>query len=248
MELLAAAAPGLDPIPYCGVAPSPAEFLSRWNLDPPLLLALAFAAAWLARRGDRTGLFATATLAVAFVSPLCAASSALFSARAIHHLLLVAVAAPLIAATLRPARRGTRLAVMPALALATACFWVWHLPGAYAAALSSTGVYWLMQATLLASAVAFWQAVRERQGEVVLPVLGLVLAAAQMGMLGAILTFAPQPLYAPHAVAPLLWGLEPLADQQLAGLIMWVPGMVPYAAAIAWFARRAVLPREAGRA
>ncbi len=59
-----------------------------------------------------------------------------------------------------------------------------------------------------------------------------------MGMLGAILTFAPVPLYAAHAVAPFLWGLTPLQDQQLGGLIMWVPAGVPYAAAAIVVARR----------
>ena len=60
----------------------------------------------------------------------------------------------------------------------------------------------------------------------------------QMGLLGAILTLAPAQLYAAHALAPLGWGLSPLADQQLGGLIMWVPAMLPYLAVIALTARR----------
>ncbi len=54
---------------------------------------------------------------------------------------------------------------------------------------------------------------------------------AQMGMLGAVLTFAPQPMYAAHAIAPFAWQLSPLADQQIGGLIMWVPAGVLYALA-----------------
>jgi len=55
-----------------------------------------------------------------------------------------------------------------------------------------------------------------------------------MGLLGALITFAGAPLYAPHAVSTLAWGLTPLEDQQLAGLIMWAPAAVFYLAAALW--------------
>ncbi len=51
--------------------------------------------------------------------------------------------------------------------------------------------------------------------------------------LGAILTFAARPLYATHATGTRLWGLTPLADQQLAGAVMWVPAGAVYLATIA---------------
>ena len=51
-----------------------------------------------------------------------------------------------------------------------------------------------------------------------------------MGFLGAILTFAPDILYFPHVGGAMAWGMSPLSDQQLAGLIMWVPGFVPVTA------------------
>ena len=89
---------------YCGPAPDPSEIWLRWNLDPVLLLALAALA--VALRASRPGLLAVAALAVAFVSPLCALSAALFSARVAHHVLLVAVAAPLLALAW-PARMPT---------------------------------------------------------------------------------------------------------------------------------------------
>jgi putative membrane protein len=66
-----------------------------------------------------------------------------------------------------------------------------------------------------------------------------LLAYMAMGLLGAILTFAPEPLYAAHVVSPLLWGLSPLSDQQLGGLLMWVPAGLPFAAWGALLARRA---------
>ena len=80
---------------YCGPAPDPAAIWWRWNLDPLLLVALVALALALGR--SRTGLAAVAVLAVAFVSPLCALSAALFSARVVHHVLLVAVAVVVIA-------------------------------------------------------------------------------------------------------------------------------------------------------
>jgi len=58
-----------------------------------------------------------------------------------------------------------------------------------------------------------------------------------MGLLGALLVFAPRPLYWVHFESTAAWGLTPLADQQLAGLLMWVPAMLPYLAVglqLAW--------------
>jgi putative membrane protein len=52
-----------------------------------------------------------------------------------------------------------------------------------------------------------------------------------MGLLGALLTFTGQPLYAPHFASTTPWGLTPLEDQQTAGLIMWAPAAAVYLAA-----------------
>jgi putative membrane protein len=52
-----------------------------------------------------------------------------------------------------------------------------------------------------------------------------------MGVLGALITLATRPLYAPHQLGPWLWGLTPLEDQQIAGLIMWAPAAGIYLAA-----------------
>lgn len=218
---------------YCGPAPDPGGIWARWNLDPLLLAALAVLALMLAR--SRAGAAAMAVLFVAFVSPLCALSAALFSARVVHHLLLVAVAAPLIALAW-PARRPH--AVTPVFLVATGVLWAWHLPQAYDAAMADKGLYWVMQATLLGSATAFWRAVLAQDqpaGQAGLAILG---AYMQMGLLGALLTFAPDALYAVHQTAPLAWGFTPLTDQQLGGIIMWVPAGIPYAALGALVARR----------
>lgn len=221
--------------PYCGPAPVPDELLLRWNFDP-VVIALLFAVAIACRRSG-PGLAATLVLALAFVSPLCALSSALFSARVVHHLLLVAVAAPLLA--LAAPARSTATVGLPFL-LSTVTLWLWHLPAAYDAALSSIPLYWLMQASLLAPALVFWRAVFARPATVGLA--WVFLAYLQMGMLGAILTLAPGALYAAHAAAPLAWGFTPLSDQQLGGLIMWMPAALAY---VPW---GTVLARKAWRA
>jgi putative membrane protein len=218
--------------PYCGPAPVPEELLLRWNFDPlvlTLLLALA-----LASRRSIPGLAATAVLTLAFVSPICALSSALFSARVLHHALLVAVAAPLLALAF-PARAAAPVG-LPFL-LATATLWLWHLPAAYDAALSSVPLYWVMQASLLGPAWLLWRAVFAQSAGTG---LGWVfLTYLQMGMLGAILTLAPNALYVTHSLAPMVWGYTPLADQQLGGLIMWMPAALAYAVWGALLGRRA---------
>ena len=119
----------------------------------------------------------------------------------------------------------------------TAVLWAWHVPALYDAALANILVYWLMQATILSTSFAFWLAIR--RGSAVGAVGGLLGATVQMGFLGALLTFASQPFYIVHAVAAPSWGLSALADQQLAGVIMWVGGMAPFAIGGALIARRA---------
>ena len=66
--------------------------------------------------------------------------------------------------------------------------------------------------------------------------IALVATIAQMGLLGAIIVFAPRPLYLVHLISTAPWGLSPLADQQLAGLLMWVPAMLPYLGVGLWHA------------
>jgi putative membrane protein len=172
----------------------------------------------------------------AFVSPLCALTSALFSARVLHHVLLAAVAAPLLAWAL-PVRREAGLALP--FAVASLTLWLWHAPPLYTAALDSVALYWLMQLTLIGTAFCFWRAIFSARAVLPAALLSVAAAVGQMGLLGAILTFAPRPLYPHHLIAPFAYGLSPLEDQQLAGLIMWVPAMAPYLLIAALLARRA---------
>ncbi len=214
-------------LPYCGAGPTPAELWSRWNLDPAVLVAMALLGVGLATLAPDRRRFVVAAITVMlliFVSPLCALSSALFSARTVHHVLLTVMAAPLIAWCL-PRLKGTPRVAATTL-LFTAVFWGWHAPAAYGAAMSNDLVYGLMQLSLLASAVAAWRAVRAAPPPAA--VAGLLAAMVLMGLLGAILTFTPRALYAPHALTTAAWGLTPIADQQLAGLIMWIPAAAVY--------------------
>lgn len=225
-------------VPYCGEAPDPASWLGRWNLDPVLgvALLLLLLVLWRARVGGgltprrRQSLQgAWALTVVLYVSPLCALSSAFFTVRVIHHLALVLVMAPLLVHGLEPWLRRWPVSLSGATAASAVVFWIWHAPAPYAAALSSHGIYALMQFTLLASAMGFWLAVR-RAGPAA--AMGAVLVTTVlMGLLGALITFAGQPLYPPHFASALSWGVAPLEDQQLAGITMWAPGSIAYLAA-----------------
>lgn len=218
---------------YCGPAPVPFGIWLRWNLDPLLLAALA-ALAW-SLRHSRAGLTGVGVLSLVFVTPLCALSAALFSARVVHHVVMITVAAPLLGWALA---RGAVQSPLLAVLLQGVVLWVWHLPGAYDLALGNMAVYWTMQVSLLGTAVVFWAVVLNRALAPGLAAMAVLSAYLQMALLGALLTFAPEPLYAAHAVAPLVFGLTPLVDQQLGGLVMWVPAGLPYLAAIALLARR----------
>jgi putative membrane protein len=216
---------------YCGRPPAPGEV--PWNADPWLAGALlaGLALAW-RRIVDRRALLAGwGVLLLALVSPLCSLSVALFSARVGQHLVILLVAAPLLALGL-PAQR--RAASPGSIAGAAAAFalvlWLWHLPGPYAATFRSDWTYWIMHLSLLAAAIWLWRALllsAAARPEVVLP--AGIATAAQMSALGAFLTFAPRPIFPPHAFTTLPWGLSPLEDQQLGGLLMWVPGGLAFA-------------------
>lgn len=232
-------------IPYCGEAPGPEVWLSRWNLDPVLgagLLLLALALFSLPVSQDLTArrllsLRSAWTLAVVlYVSPLCALSSAFFTVRVIHHIALVLVMAPLLVFGLEPWLRRLPISLWSSTAIAAAIFWTWHAPAPYAAALSSVSIYALMQFTLLSSAMVFWIAIRTSDPPAAMA--AILVTTVLMGLLGALITFAGRPLYAPHFASTLSWGVSPLEDQQLAGITMWAPGSIAYLAAAMWIGWR----------
>ena len=203
---------------------------------------------------------------VAVLSPLDALSGALASAHMVQHILLMLVAAPLFAfsapgstllrgappavrrlpARLRrhlgPVYRLTDLLRHPATALLLylGTLWIWHSATLYGAALASEPIHALEHVTFLLAAVLFWRVVLSgRRGQRVPGGLGFLLVwGAAMGsvMLALLMTFAAQPWYAGYATTTGPWGLTHLADQQLAGVLMWVPaGAVHAGVAIALF-------------
>lgn len=222
-------------IPYCGPAPAPQSLVLAWNVAPlPLLLVLAPLVAAHAMKGARRvpACVASAALFIAFVSPLCALTVALFAARGLHHLVLVLVAAPALALAVPGAAKAALLVPRGVGFIALSVFlWLWHLPAAYTLAWESHAVYWLMQAGLLGSAWLFWsQVLQDGRPQERVAATGMVLGlAGQMGLIAAILTFSPRILYPEHIALTPAFGLDALTDQQLAGLVMWVPGMLPLA-------------------
>jgi putative membrane protein len=218
--------------PYCGSAPLPGTLLERFNLDPVLISVLAALAtvhiAALKEPGRRViaaAGWAVATLA--FVSPLCALSVALFSARVGQHMVLILIAAPLIGLTLRGWSHGHfRARLWSAGALFLVALWFWHMPRPYDATFASTAIYWSMHVTLFGSAIWLWREILQAGHGYTVDVLAVgALTSIQMGLLGAVLTMARHPLFFWHLTTTQPWGFTPLEDQQLGGVLMWVPGI-----------------------
>jgi putative membrane protein len=238
-------------VPYCGLPPSPAELLTRWNLDPVLIGALAVL--WLAyglwahrRRLARAWAFHLGWGLTAFllVCPICPLSVSLFSARIAQHMLLIGAAAPLVALGLPRPGRWDGNALLAAGVFAVA-LWFWHAPVPYTLTFQSVLAYWLMHLSLYGSALWLWRALLSADGRLGQAVAATALTAAQMGLLSAAITFAGRPLYPPHFLTTAPWGLTPLADQQLGGAIMWAPAGAVSVAVLMW--SLASLFRRAGR-
>jgi putative membrane protein len=229
--------------------------------------AACFAVGWLA-------------LLVALVSPLDALGSRLFSAHMLQHELLMLVAAPLLVLgrplaawtwAFSPSQRQTigrwtRLRwwsaawalltdPLAAWALHALALWLWHIPALFEAALHSNALHVLQHASFLITALLFWWAVlgadaRSRTSGFALAYLFTTML--HTGALGALLTLAPTPWYPTYAAATGALGLNPLQDQQLGGLLMWIPGGLAYlvaglAVVARLLARPAISPATAGR-
>lgn len=248
-----------QPVPYCGTPPDPETLLARWNLDPVLVASLlailalyelgvrrAHARGGPAPRGWEHACFLAGWLlgSLALVSPLCALSVSLFAARVGQHMILTLVAAPLVIAGrpaeaiagLRQARAHVRAAPRSTAPLAAAgvfalLLWFWHAPVPYDATFASTLVYWTMHVTLIGAALWLWAGLLDRNAtRTASAVAAGVISSLQMGFLGALITLAPHPAYAPHFLTSAAWGLSPLQDQELGGAIMWVPGCAVFLA------------------
>jgi cytochrome c oxidase assembly factor CtaG len=125
-----------------------------------------------------------------------------------------------------------RFLTLPAVAFVifNADFFLWHAPALYNATLENQNIHILEHLTFIIFGLLFWWPIFSPSKD--LPrlsiggqILYLFLSGMPVVLLGAGLTFAP-PLYAPYIAAPRVWGISAATDQQLGGLIMWVPGNI----------------------
>lgn len=200
-------------------------------------------------------------LVAALLSPIAVMSEALLSIHMTQHELLILVAAPLLAfgrpivpwlwvlpASLRRgAGRSPRLIAVargftaPAVVFLLHGFvlWIWHLPPLYEAAVLDDRLHAIEHFTFTATACLFWWGlVRGRYGRLGYgtAVMYVFATALHSGGLGALMTLSPWPWY-PLYVARATAGIDPETDQQLAGLLMWIPaGVLLTLAALGLFA------------
>ncbi|MGR6329585.1 cytochrome c oxidase assembly protein [Sphingomonas sp. XXL09] len=201
-------------------------------------------------------------LAAALISPLHEAGERSFAAHMFEHELLMLVGAPLLVLAeplvvilwaFPPAGRRALAAALPvvslpwrrltgavtATVLQAAALWLWHAPALFDRALASEGWHVAQHLSFLVTALLFWTAMLHRRTPAGSAALCLVATAIVSGALGALMAFATSPWYAGYAslgMAP--FGLSPAEDQQLAGLLMWVPGGLVHAGAALLLMRR----------
>jgi cytochrome c oxidase assembly factor CtaG len=204
-------------------------------------------------------------LFIALVSPLHAWGSVLFSAHMTQHEILMLVAAPLLvlgrplvvflwAFPVEWSRRIGNLAKVPTISRAwhyltipfvawlvhAVALWTWHVPLLFEAVLHNEWVHTLQHLSFLISALLFWWAlIHGPQGAMGYgaALLYLFTTSIHSGALGALLTVARSVWYPSYIGLTSSWGMTPLEDQQLGGLIMWIPaGLVYVIAGLALFA------------
>lgn len=210
----------------------------------PTSAVAAFAIGWL-------------TLVLALVSPLDSLGGRLFSAHMVQHELLMVVAAPLLVmgrplaawtwafeppvrqalgrtARTAPVQVPWQLLTDPVIAwgLHAIALWAWHVPRFFTAALEHEGLHILQHFTFLASALFFWWAALghdPRRGQGTGQAIALLFTTMlHTAALGALLSLAPTPWYEPYIATTDALGIDPVDDQQLGGLVMWVPAGLAY--------------------
>jgi putative membrane protein len=199
-----------------------------------------------------------AFLVLALLSPLHPLGEALFSAHMAQHEILMLIAAPLLVlarplapflwgmplqwrracgrwAKLSPVQHVWRGLTNPFAAwwIHAAALWIWHMPKLFQATLYSEWVHAAQHASFFLSALLFWWSLLYARGRTSygIGVLYIFTTAVHTSILGALLTFAPSVWYPAYAPGTRAWGLSPLEDQQIGGLIMWVPAGIVYVAA-----------------
>lgn len=241
---------GLDPFVYTGL------FLAGWLYLGGLRRLWAAAGVGRGVSRARAGAFVGGLVVcwIALESPLDALGSALFSGHMLQHELLAVVAAPLLVmgepfivvprGLPPPWRRrlgrverlltgaGRKSSSGPryvaAFLIFVTTFWVWHVPVLYNAALGSDVVHSIQHITFLFGALVFWFAAISRRGRRnPFAGVGLAFAASLQGAWGGTLfVFSPQALYDPYLRTTRPWGLDPIEDINLGGIIMLAAGPI----------------------
>jgi putative membrane protein len=195
-------------------------------------------------------------LVIALVSPLHAWGAMLFSAHMTQHEVLMLFAAPLLVlgkpiigilkglpvGWARDLVRWTSVAwwravwrfitnPLAAWLIHAIVLWVWHIPVLFQATLSSDFVHATQHLCFLLSALLFWWAVMQGPHRALnfgVAILYMFTTALHSGALGALITFARSAWYPAYASTAPAWGMSALEDQQLGGIIMWIPACVMY--------------------
>ena len=214
------------------------------------------------KMADTSFIAGTAALALTLMSPLHRLGSELFSAHMAQHELTMLIVAPLLvlaqpgtpmlfafAVSLRiklgkaakqPLIGRTWKAVsspFSAWIIHGISVWLWHVPFLYQATLDNELVHATQHITFLGTALLFWWTLLHGRGERMTygaAVVYVFTTAVHTSVLGALLTCTSKlwyPAYIGHTAA---WGLSALEDQQLGGLVMWVPAGVVYIAIALW--------------
>jgi putative membrane protein len=202
-------------------------------------------------------------LALDLMSPLDRlADEYLFSAHIAQHFVLALIVPPLLLfglpkrltemALRRPLIRGLdrRIGHPPvSWLLGVGAMLIWHIPALFNAALASDGLHIFQHLSfLIAGTIYWWPIIVGWEISMAGSIAYLFTACLSCSLLGAILTFNSPGLYPAYlhppdslGILPLLrdqWGLDPAKDQQLGGLMMWVPGCFVYLSAILWMLAR----------
>lgn len=212
-------------------------------------------------------------LALSLVSPLHEGGERSFTLHMIEHELIMLVAMLLLAAShvggilawglpepCRRLLRGSWKAPLSSLwrsltepitatVIQSVVIWVWHAPALFDRALDSRGWHVAQHLSFVAASLLFWSAIlNPRRGGYLLSAACLFVTSLVEGALGALMALSHSPWYSAYAAMDMSGiGLDPTVDQQLAGLVMWIPGGALHGAAAIWLLYR-WLSSEGGRA
>jgi putative membrane protein len=231
-----------------------------------------------AARPVRPALFLSGwtVLTLALVSPLHEAGERSFTMHMIEHELIMLVSTLLLASSsaggvlawglprpLRLSLGGSWKAPLQSLwkrltepvtatAIQAVVMWGWHAPPLFDRALDSPAMHIAQHASFFASSLLFWWAMlhpRERGSGYGVSAACLFATSLIGGALGALMSFSSSPWYAAYAAMGMTGvGLDPVDDQRLAGLIMWIPGGLVHGAAALAMAYKWLKASEAGHA